>query len=686
MPLHLLTYNGWVPPTTYPDLREAKVISLDTETYDPELRSRGKGPGFIRGSAHIVGVAIKARWSNNETFQAYYPIRHTAATEQNVDADQLFAYLRDHLTTNVAKVGANLPYDIEGLWIDGKVKVAGPLYDIQNAEGIIDEESACVVSQEHRGFRLDRLGKKYVGEGKEEELLNQLGAVDIKKRIADLPPWAVAMYAEGDVDLSLQVFDKQMLEIERQKLGDVWQLECDILPYLMEMRYHGVRVDVEQATRVAAVLRDEHKKMLDDLAGLAGRAVDPDVKDDLLYLCDAAGVKPLYTDKGNPSFTAKWLNDQKHPAFKQVVACRKIEKMARDFVEGVVIEENINGKIHAQFHQLKRNTSEEEDGEAGTRSGRFSSTNPNLQQIPKRDNYFGPLLRSMFLPDEGGEWFSGDYASQEFRLLVHYAGLLAETGHLSEGAAKAARAMVQVYREKPETDYHQVVADMTKLPRDVAKPLNLMLVYGAGQRKVARETAWITEAQYRDITFKLPDSIQAFFGGYHDGVPYVKEMLRLTDSRGSSRGWVATGYGRKRHFELWVPKGRKNSEGYSRPEPLPHALALEMWPDEPLVRADTRKALNSVIQGTAADMGKIALRSMGRAGKLPQLMVHDEFDTTIYSPQEGRIIYEAMRDAMTLCIPVVVEGGVGATWSDAAKDAKAVKDGKPSRIKEMGIL
>ena len=137
---------------------------------------------------------------------------------------------------------------------------------------------------------------------------------------------------------------------------------------------------------------------------------------------------------------------------------------------------------------------------------------------------------------------------------------------------------------------------------------------------------------------------------------------------------MLTGYGRKRHFDLWVPKKYARSEGYAAPIPLPHDLALEMWPDEIIIRADTRKGLNSVIQGSAADMGKIALRTLGQAGIIPQLMVHDEFNRTVFEPSQAKTMHEAMVHAMELLVPVLVDFRVGGNWT-AANKQRAIEIG-----------
>lgn len=669
--ISMLPASSWMRPSVFPNLRDSEVVFIDTETWDPELRLRGKGPGFIREAAHVIGVSICARSRSGELFKGYYPIRHLADTQSNFEPDRVFQWLKDELNSDVPKGGANLLYDLEGLRVDGGVTITGPLWDIQNAEGIIDEESALVTSLSHRGFALGKLGLKYCGVSKDESELDKiqtlLGIKSIKAGLRDFPASVCGPYAERDAELSMEVWDKQKGEIERQGLSAVWQLECDIVPYLLQMRVNGVRVDANRAEDVSKALGVERSRMLDELRESAGFAVDPDSNDDLSRLCEQTHVQPLLTGTGRNSFTANWLKEQEHPAFKKVNECRRIHKVDRDFVRGVIMGSNYKGRIHSQFHQLKRSkdSGEADSQEDGTRSGRFSSTNPNLQQIPIRDKVLGPLIRSLFIPEDGGEWFCGDYSGQEPRLLSHYAARAARAGMLTEKAAKAAEDLLQAYIKDPRLDYHQKVADMTGLERDTAKPLNLMLVYGAGMKKVALTTGWITRQQYYEKDFKLPDNVTGFFASYHEGVPFVKELLKASDNLGQRRGYVTTYLGRRRHFDTWIPKTKEKGD-FRATEPLPLALAQAQWPDEVLIRADTRKALNAVIQGSAADMGKVALRELGRAGLLPQILVHDEFNRSITGGrEEAQKIWHVMKHAVPLLLPVLVDAGVGANWSEA---------------------
>jgi len=671
----MLKDTGWRPPATFPDLRDSRIVSIDVESHDPRLRA--EGPGFIRGDAHVVGVAVAAVSRSGETFKGYYPTKHLEGTEFNLPEDRVYSWLRDNVKSDAIKTGANLLYEMEALYKAGGVRFSGPMMDVQNAEGILDEESALIQEESHRGFSLEKLGMKYFGRGKVESGLHKiretLGIKDVKGRLREFSPVVgVGEYGEGDVTLPIEILEKQLKEIERQGLGSTWRLECDLMYPLFEMRMRGVRVDLERATIVSAELKKELDAALDALKEAAGQRVDPWDRDHLKALCDKLQITCMMTAANNPSFTAPWLKEQKHPLLDMVINCRKIEKMRRDFVEGVILGRNIDGRLHTQFHQLRnagQNDDSDEDDAEGTRSGRFSSTNPNLQQVPKRDDRFGPLIRSLFIPDEGHFWFCGDYNSQEFRLLAHYAALTARRGMLSEKGAKAALDLRERYIQFPETDYHQTVADMTGLDRATGKPLNLMLVYGAGQKKVALSAKWITQEQYSDKNFKLPPHVDKIFTTYHGNLPFVNELLELCENLAERRGYVSTIGDRRRHFELYIPmKWRALSKAERKGLPL--ALARLRWPDEGLRRADTRKALNAVIQGSAADMTKRAIVLLWNAGFCPSLTVHDEIDASVKTGADVRLLHESMRDAYQLEVPVLVDLGIGLNWAEANKDSK----------------
>lgn len=660
----MLPDNDWQMPTHFPDLTREKLISIDIESFDPDLKK--SGPGFIRKRAHVVGVAL----ATPSGFNKYYPIAHKEGP--NLPRNVVMPWLAEQLASDVPKIGANLYYDLQGLLHSEGVKVQGPILDIQNAEALLDEESAlfdfnkfCTDYPEEenhttayhnlRGFSLDALAWKYLGRRKYETLLKQvqsiLGMKDVKGNLHKLPARIVGAYAEADARLPLDIFSEQIKLLDKHNLNQVWKLECDLTPMLLAMHVRGVRVDIDAAERLNKELRREQTEALDNLRVLAGSAVDPWSNPDLAKLCDRLNLPYPRTAKDNPSFTADWLKHQVHPALRQVAHVRRIEKMRRDFVEGLILEKNVNGRLHPQFHQLRSD-------EDGTRSGRLSSSNPNGQQIPARDERFGPMIRGLFIPEEGCRWICADYSAQEPRLTVHYASICNLPG---------AEEAVRRYHADPNTDYHQMVADMAEIARKEAKAINLGLAYGMGRRKLAWKMGYITEAQMNDRNYPLPPEVDILLAKYHNSVPFIKGLMEMTTHAAATRGFIRTLIGRIRHFDLYEPRRQRNGDfGQEQGTGYPLSLARFLYgADIPLVRAFTHKALNALIQGSAADMVKKAMLDLFKLGYVPHLSVHDEIDDSVENEKQFAEIRQVMIEAVKLVVPVRVDAKMAINWGEA---------------------
>lgn len=668
MATSMLPPSDWKLPDSFPDLKKAKRIGIDIESFDPYLSA--KGPGFVRGDAHVIGVSVAV-----EGFKAYYPVRHKEGP--NLPPNVVFSWLKDVLGTDVPKVGANVIYDLEGLHAEG-VTVRGPILDIQNAEALLDEENALFDfdafkvdfkndSFNHsyetsynafRGMSLDSLAWKHLRLRKNEALLSQIQKVlkvkNVKEHLNRLPAKYVGPYAEDDAALALQVIDKQLPRLQAENMEKVWKLECDLVPLLLKMRFKGVKIDVDKAEKVRKELIAEEESLRLRIKQSAGVNVDPWSSTDLEKLCKANSIPYRRTPNGNPSFTSEWLKLQTHPALSSVMAIRKVEKMRRDFIEACILESNVKGRLHSQFHQLRSD-------EDGARSGRFSSSNVNLQQIPARDERFGPLIRGLFIPDDGCKWGCSDYSGQEPRLTVHYA-------HLCNfpGAAEAVRK----YCDDPDTDYHTFAADLAfpdmedrKKARKNAKEINLGLAYGMGIRKLAWKMGFITEAQSEDRSYPVPKEVYVVLDKYHEGLPFIKPLMERATNSAANRGYIKTELGRRRHFLLFSAKSSSKSQYVM--EALPYSLAKSRYGNDPIARVFTHKALNALIQGSAADMMKQAMVYLHEAGYVPSLTVHDEIDDSIESEKNFKEIQDIMVNAVRLSIPIKVDAQLVNNWGEA---------------------
>ena len=342
-------------------LRGQGMIAVDVETCDPELATRGCGAH--RDGTFIAGVAV----GTEAGFREYFPIGHEVG--ENLPKEQVLGWLAEQLALPVPKVGAYLLYDLQFLEAAG-VKAQGPFYDIQNADPLLCETRFS--------YSLDELSQAYLGEGKNEaELLAYLKthfgrrrAREVKSDIWRCPPYVTGPYAKADVDLPLRVFAKQKVELERQGLWDLFLMESELIPLLVEMRQRGVRVDLDAAEQMDGELKGRYEALLGELSRAAGRPVSVWAAKDLARLFDTVGLKYGYTPKtGAPSITAEWLEAQVHPVAEKVLEARKLDKLRGTFLQGCILEGHYRGRVHCNFNQLRS-----ENG--GTVSGRFSCVAP----------------------------------------------------------------------------------------------------------------------------------------------------------------------------------------------------------------------------------------------------------------------------------------------------------------------
>src|SRR5574340_839674 len=569
----------------FPSLAAAKQIAIDIETCDPGLKELG--PGTHRGS-YIAGLAI----GTNDGYREYFPMRHEGGG--NLDPVQVLAWAKDELCRpNQPKVGAHLIYDLEFLYNEG-VPVAGPFYDIQYAEALLDE---------HRfSYEFDEIAFTRLGERKTDEYLDKLlaarfgGKANHKAQAANI--WRasgneVAAYAKGDVDLPLRILAVQTPLLQAQQLSDLFNLECNLIPILLLMRQQGVRVNVEKAEALKLKLELLLKKEEKLLLKLCGKEINYHAAESIAPVFDTLGVLYPATPKTKkPSFDTDWLLTQQHPIAHCIYKCRQYSKYLTTFIQGYILDKHINGRVYGQFHPLRGNG-------RGTISGRFSSSNPNLENLPARDEEWGPEIRSLFIPEEGEEWIKDDYSQIEYRFICHY------------GRGPSAEAARSAYRTNPDTDFHQWVSGIAGIERKPAKTLNFGKSYGMGVKSTIQglATLGIDEATAR-----------AFIKKYDTQMPFVKELLQYCSKVGQQRGYVKTILGRRARFIFWEPLSWSLKN-----KPLPFHMAQQEWGNN-IQRAMTFTALNRICQGGAADVFKTALVQIHQAGIMDVLKAPRNLD------------------------------------------------------------
>ena len=601
----------WVPPESFPDLSNYNEIAIDLETKDPDLKN--KGSGSVTGNGHIVGIAVAV-----QDWAGYYPIRHEGGG--NMDHGAVTRWLQDVLKTPADKIFHNAMYDVCFLRAE-RFKIQGRIVDTMIAGSLVDENR----------FRYDlgSLGRDYVGIGKNEAVLNETAAtwgIDAKSEMYKLPAMYVGEYAEQDAVLTLKLWQEMKKEIESQDIEDIFNLETELFPCLVDMRFLGVRVDLEAAHKLKQELVSEEKRCLEkvwketgvDVQIWAARSIEKVFQHQKLPYEKTAKTEA-------PSFTKNFLQNHSNELVKLIARAREINKAHTTFIDTILKHEH-NGRIHAEINQIRSD-------QGGTVTGRFSYANPNLQQIPARNKDLGPRIRSLFIPEQGCTWGCFDYSQQEPRLVTHYASL--------DGLYKV-NEVLDAYNDG-EADFHQIVAEMANIPRSQAKTINLGLFYGMGKNKLQAELG-ITK-----------EDAESLFRTYHDKVPFVKMLMESVSRRAQDRGYVRTLLGRRCRFPLWEP----NQFGIHKPLKHEEAL-LEHGPG--IRRAFTYKALNKLIQGSAADMTKKAMVELYKEGIVPHIQVHDELDISV--DNNSNKIQEIMEHAVELEVPNKVDYESGPNWGN----------------------
>lgn len=636
----LVARSGWTPPSELPYLKGVKRIAIDTETCDPTLTERG--PGFRTG-AYIVGLTVAVddgpRW--------YFPTRHQGGG--NLDEGLVKRWAREELGGFTGEVvGANLGYDLDGLattWDVHLTKVSA-FHDVQVAETLIDEWRL--------EYNLDALSNSYLGEGKDEDLLREAAAfygaktpIAVKKVLWRLPAAAVGPYGEADGDRPLRIFKQQEEILKREGMWESYnEVDRQLVPILVAMRRRGVRIDVSKAEALRVRLVKERDEWVRQLKHLAGAKAELNEAASLGPALEAAGIFVPKTPKsGQYSVTKPFLEKYEQvPLVRALLTGRKIDTVINTFIDSQILGYNVNGRVHPTFNQSK--------GDAGGTIGRFSGSDPNMQFIPARDEELAPLVRGIFIPEDGEEWQRDDASQIEYRFLADCA--------VGQGADEARAA----YQADPKTDFHKMCAAMLgadpedKVRRKRVKNTNFCKVYGGGIPKIA-------------ATFNCSEEEAAeFVKEYDESLPFVNATYQAAMKWANKTGYVTTVLGRKQHFPFWEPFGNYDRSS----KPLLHDAAVKAYGTR-IQRAFTYTALNKKLQISAAEAMKKGMVDAWNAGVCdvigPFLItVHDELDNSVprtkAGDEAGREVTRCMEQAVKLRVPVLVERDRGESWGECS--------------------
>jgi DNA polymerase I-like protein with 3'-5' exonuclease and polymerase domains len=609
----------WICPENYPDLKGYKYIAIDLETRDPDLKSRGSGA--IIGNGEIVGIAVAV-----DGWSGYYPIAHQGGG--NLEKDKVMSWIKDVCSSDSVKLFHNAMYDVCWLRAAG-VKINGHIVDTMVMASLIDENRLS--------YTLNSISYEFLGEVKDEKALieaAQSWGIDPKSEMYKLPAMYVGNYAEKDAKLTLELFKVLSREIQKQSLQNVFDLETQLFPCLTDMKFKGVRIDIEKARILKQQLTNQEQEILLKVKQETG--IEPQIwaARSIATVFDKLGLHYERTEKSlAPSFTKNFLQEHKHPIVQMIAKAREINKAHTTFID-TILKFTHKGRIHADINPIRSD-------QGGTVTGRFSYANPNLQQIPARNKELGPMIRSLFLPEVDHKWGCFDYSQQEPRLVVHYAATT-EPICFDESVTK----IVEEFKND-SVDFHKTVAIMANISRDQAKTINLGLFYGMGKAKLQAE-----------LGLNSKEEAENLFNQYHTNVPFVKELMTKTSAHAQSSGSIGTLLGRRCRFNKWEPAtfGMHTAMSFEEAE--------RTYGRGRIRRAMTYKALNKLIQGSAADMTKKAMLDLYNEGIVPHIQIHDELDISVIDDNQAKKIVEIMEGAVTLAIPNKVDYESGETWGD----------------------
>ena len=617
----------WFPPEEFPDLSNYDEISIDLETKDPDLKT--KGSASTRGLGDVVGIAVAVK-----NWAAYYPIAHESGP--NLERKKVLGWFQDVLKTKADKIFHNAIYDM--CWIHRLgLTVHGTIVDTMIMTSLVNENRFR--------YDLNSVSYDYTGMTKNETALQEAAkewGVDPKAEMYKLPAMYVGDYAEKDAEITLALWQELKKEIEFQDLQSIVELEQEVFPCILDMKIKGVRVSEKQVEGLEYKLKktyDSHIKRIHNDTGIypevwAAKSIE--------NICKKLNIDDFdRTEKTNkPSFTKSYLKKHKNPVLRSLNSARELDKLANTFLKSIK-NYVYKGRIHADIHQLRGDF-------GGTITGRLSYSNPNLQQLPNYTN-IGMGIRSIFLPEEGHRWGCFDYSQQEPRLVVHYA--LATLG--TTGVASIAE---EYNKEGSDTDFHKMVADITGMPRREAKTINLGLFYGMGKAKL-QDQLGVAEQRAKEL-----------LDTYQKKVPFVKQLIYHTMDRAQQRGWIRTILGRRCRFDKWEPR----TFGMHKPQTFEEA-SLEHGSGN-IKRAFTYKALNKLIQGSAADMTKQAMVNLRKAGITPMIQLHDELNVSYENEKQANNIKEIMEQAVPLKVPNKVDFEDGECWGDIINNREEAID------------
>jgi len=641
------------------DLNGIDTVAIDIETYDPNLKT--KGLGAIRNDGFICGIAVAT-----ENDLAYFPLRHSDIFIDFKRDEKTWSVLNEKIfqNENITKVFHNAMYDVCWIRAVTGMMIKGRIVDTMIAASVIDENRFK--------YSLDALSKDYLNEEKYKYDLQQKtlewsgGTVkDPMTNMHKLPASIVKDYAKQDVNLTYKLwklFNKKIDEVlyikddgEQKTCRQIFELETKLFLCLVDMKFKGVRIDVAKAILFGRHLKKRRDQIVKAIESITTIHVDIWAAASIKKLLDHLCIKDYkVTPKSKmPQLPKDYLRTHNNKCLRMIAKAREYDKAVNTFIDGL-LDYVHEGRIHADINQIRSDS-------GGTVTGRFSMSNPNLQQIPAK-GYIGGKMRELFIPEDGCEWGSFDYSQQEPRIVVHYAIKLGLPGTES----------LQEEFDRDDADFHQIVADMANISRKQAKTINLGLFYGMGKIKLQRELG-LDQRQAKEL-----------FNEYHGRVPFVRQLSQELIAFAKENRLLFTLHDRFCRFDKWETTNKEWNPETNRFNEVPlytKEQAMEAFKAEMLDKykenkidanymdyfdryytpAFTYKALNRLIQGSAADMTKKAMVDLHEKGIVPHIQIHDELCFSI-TDHEPELIKNIMEQTIPLEVKNKVDFESGPNW------------------------
>ena len=585
-------------------LSRAKSISFDTETTSTDSMQAG-----------LVGISL----AMGEGEGWYIPVGHVGATQ--LPLEQVITAIQPALQNeHIAKVGHNAKYDLAVLAQHG-LNVRGLRFDTMIAEFLIDPGSRSLGL---KNLAWSRLGVEMTNI---EELI---GTGKKQISMAQVPVERAAAYAAADADITLRLRAKQEPELHEKNLFKLFtQVEMPLIPVLMDMERAGVLIDVPYLQRMSGSLAKRLAEIERDIYGLVGQDFNINSTQQLANVLfgklrlQAPGGRKTATGKVSTAVDVLESLRGQHPVIELILEQRQLAKLKGTYIDA--LPELVNpttGRVHTSFNQ------------AGAVTGRVSSSEPNLQNIPIRTD-LGRQVRRAFIAAPGYVLMSADYSQVELRILAHLCG--------DPGLREAFARGEDIHASTAAAIFGIPLAQVSPDQRRVAKAVNFGLAYGQGAYGLAQATG-----------LTLPEA-QKFIDAYFDRFSRVRQYVEGTKQKAAAIGYVETVMGRRRYFPILQSKERDPRTQIAR-------------------RAAERECINMPVQGSAADIMKVAMLRVHEmlkrqaAGVKLTLQVHDELVLEVpeqKAQQIGELVREAMEGAYTLSVPLKADIKTGRNWDEA---------------------